>query len=66
MRNAAQRERGAAHHIAGADIEQRRGADEREIAVAAGEFVEAEAVTLAPERQIDGRDHLVGLRARSP
>ena len=62
--DAEQGKRGAPHHIAGADIEQRCGAGESEIAVAAGKFMEAVAVTEPPDRQLDSRDHLVGRQCR--
>ena len=57
-----QSQRRPAHDIVGPDIEQRGGAGEREIAVAAGKFVEAVAVAGRPDRQVDGRDHFVGLQ----
>ena len=50
---------GAAHDVVGADIEQRRGAGQREVALPAGKFMEAVAMTLPPERQIDRGDHFV-------
>ena len=58
--DAEQRQRGAPHNAVGANIEQRRGAGQREIALAAREFVKAVAVTEPPDRQLDRGDHLVG------
>ena len=62
--DAEQRKRRAPHHIASADIEECRGTGQGEIALAAGEFVEAVAVTEPPDRQLDGRDHFVGRQRR--
>src|SRR5580693_4618592 len=62
--DAEQRKRGAPHYIAGADIEERRGARQGEIAVAAGEFMKTVTVTEPPDRQFDGCDHFVGCERR--